>query len=123
MSDQLSDQLKELNIQPPEGYMPSALMRILNATGAREVLRQPSQDMGLAEGLPFPFLAIVGQHEMRIALLLSIINPAVGGVLLIGPRGLAKTTAGRRLVSLRPEIEVRTRAESWLSAHVEREGR
>src|SRR5258708_6541778 len=97
-------------------------MRILNATGAREVLRQPSQDMGLAEGLPFPFLAIVGQHEMRIALLVAIINPAVGGVLLIGPRGIGKTTAVRSLVSLLPEIEVSTCPEGCLPEDFERDG-
>ncbi len=50
-------------------------------------------DAGLAEPLPFPFLAIVGQREMKLALLLGLINPAIGGILLIGPRGTAKTTA------------------------------
>lgn len=52
--------------------------------------------MGRAETEPFPFLAIVGQVEMKLALTLSLINPEVGGVLLIGPRGTAKTT-GRSL--------------------------
>src|SRR5437899_7397012 len=114
MSDQISDgqitdQLKELNIQPPEGYMPSALMRILNASGAREVLRQPATDMGLADGLPFPFLAIVGQYEMRIARWLSITNPAVGGAFLLRPRGIGKTTAVRSLPGWRAGLEVRPR--------------
>ena len=45
----------------------------------------PALESGLAEALPFPFLALVGQLEMKTALLLSLINPAVGGVLLIGP--------------------------------------
>ena len=62
------------------------------------------QDSGLAEVLPFPFLAIVGQLEMKYALLLALINPAIGGVLLIGPRGTGKTTAIRGLVDLLPEI-------------------
>jgi magnesium chelatase subunit I len=88
----------------PEGYMPSALMNLLNRAGARAVLSAPSSDMGLAEHLPFPFLALVGQLEMRLALLLSVINPAVGGVLLIGPRGTGKTTAVRSLSALLPEI-------------------
>nr|PZN53867.1 MAG: magnesium chelatase [Chloroflexota bacterium] len=60
----------------------------------------------MAERRPFPFLAIVGQLEMRIALLLAVINPAIGGVLLIGPRGTAKTTAVRSLVDLLPDEEV-----------------
>jgi magnesium chelatase subunit I len=62
-------------------------------------------DSGLAENLPFPFLAIVGQQEMKLALLLTLINPAVGGVLLIGARGTGKTTAVRGLVDLLPEVE------------------
>lgn len=65
---------------------------------------QVQQDSGLVELLPFPFLAMVGQVEMKYALLLSLINPAVGGVLLIGPRGTGKTTAIRGLVDLVPEI-------------------
>jgi magnesium chelatase subunit I len=60
-------------------------------------------DAGVAEVLPFPFLAIVGQLEMKLALLLSLVNPAIGGVLLIGPRGAGKTTAVRSLVDLLPQ--------------------
>ncbi|MBN1660071.1 MAG: ATP-binding protein [Anaerolineae bacterium] len=52
----------------------------------------------------FPFLALVGQEEMKLALLLAVINPAVGGVLLIGPRGTGKTTAVRGLVDLMPPV-------------------
>ncbi len=57
------------------------------------------------EALPFPFLAIVGQKEMKLALLLGLINPSVGGILLIGPRGTAKTTAVRSLLDLLPKVE------------------
>jgi magnesium chelatase subunit I len=65
---------------------------------------QIQQDSGLVESIPFPFLAIVGQIEMKYSLLLSLINPAIGGVLLVGPRGTGKTTAIRGLVDLLPEI-------------------
>lgn len=61
-------------------------------------------DAGLVEKMPFPFLALVGQEEMKLALVLALINPAVGGVLLIGPRGTGKTTAVRSLVDLLPEV-------------------
>lgn len=88
------------------GAQRSRLLDMLSDTGARRVLREPSVDLGIAEHLPFPFLAMVGQLEMRTALLLSVINPAVGGVLLIGPRGTGKTTCVRSLTDLLPYNEI-----------------
>jgi magnesium chelatase subunit I len=84
----------------------SVLMRLLQQSGAKEVLDQKAPDLGLAEHRPYPFLAIVGQLEMRVALLLAVINPAIGGVLLIGPRGTGKTTAVRSLTGILPDVEV-----------------
>ena len=89
-----------------DGHEYSALLRILNRSGARRVLSEEESDLGLAEIRPYPFLAIVGQFEMRVALMLSVINPAIGGVLLIGPRGTGKTTAVRSLSGILPDIEV-----------------
>ena len=54
----------------------------------------------------FPFTAIVGQERLKRALLLNAVNPAVGGVLVKGPSGTAKSTAVRGLAELLPEIEV-----------------
>lgn len=88
------------------GTEQSALLRLLNQSGARAVLAEEAADFGIADSRPFPFLAIVGQMEMRVALLLAVINPAIGGVLLIGPRGTGKTTAVRSLVHILPDVEV-----------------
>jgi magnesium chelatase subunit I len=52
----------------------------------------------------FPFTALVGQDEVKDALILAAVNPRVQGVLLIGPKGTGKTTAVRGLADLLPEI-------------------
>ena len=65
---------------------------------------QAGEDSGIADVTPFPFLALVGQMEMKLALALALINPWVGGVLLIGPRGTGKTTAVRSLIDLLPQV-------------------
>jgi len=54
----------------------------------------------------FPFTAIVGQEEMKKSLIFNAINPRIGGVLIRGEKGTAKSTAVRALVELLPEIEV-----------------
>ncbi len=54
----------------------------------------------------YPFVAIVGQQELKDALLMAAIDPSLGGVLALGDRGTGKTTAIRALAALLPEIEV-----------------
>jgi magnesium chelatase subunit I len=67
------------------------------------------------ELLQFPFLAIVGQQEMKTALVLALVNPFVGGVLLIGPYGVGKTTAVRALIDIMPIVEREERDEEGRS--------
>ena len=55
---------------------------------------------------PYPFSAIVGQEEMKQAVILSAIDPSIGGVLVFGDRGTGKSTAVRALSSLLPKIKV-----------------
>ena len=62
------------------------------------------EDAGLAEVHPFPFLALVGMERVQQALILAVINPRVGGVLLLGPTGVGKTTAVRSLAGVLPQV-------------------
>lgn len=54
----------------------------------------------------YPFTAIVGQEDMKLALILNVINPALGGVLIKGEKGTAKSTAVRALAELLPPLDV-----------------
>ncbi|MCK0120642.1 magnesium chelatase ATPase subunit I [Loktanella sp. F6476L] len=53
---------------------------------------------------PFPFSAIVGQEEMKRSMILTAIDPSIGGVLVFGDRGTGKSTAVRALAALLPPI-------------------
>ncbi|MCX4694048.1 putative cobaltochelatase [Streptomyces sp. NBC_01408] len=55
---------------------------------------------------PYPFTAVVGQADLRLALLLNAVSPAVGGVLVRGEKGTAKSTAVRALSALLPQVAV-----------------
>lgn len=62
--------------------------------------------MNKTERPVFPFTAIVGQEEMKLALILNVIDPKIGGVIIMGDRGTGKSTTIRALADLLPEIEV-----------------
>ncbi|MFY1676340.1 MULTISPECIES: putative cobaltochelatase [unclassified Streptomyces] len=56
--------------------------------------------------VPYPFTALVGQDDLRLALVLNAVSPAVGGVLVRGEKGTAKSTAVRALSALLPGVSV-----------------
>ncbi len=64
-----------------------------------------SQGVLLTTQTLYPFSALVGQEGMQLALLLNAINPAIGGVLIRGQKGTAKSTAARALAALLPPLE------------------
>ena len=72
---------------------------------------------------PFPFTAVIGQSEFKKALVLNAINPMVGGVLISGPRGCAKSTLARALGQLlpAPEVQLLPASETQLLAMPENE--
>ena len=83
----------------------SQLLQILQGSSpAQRVLAARRPDRRIADSVRFPYLALVGQVEMKLALILAVVNPNLGGVLLIGPRGTGKTTAVRGLVELLPQV-------------------
>ncbi|MDT4891186.1 MAG: magnesium chelatase subunit [Pseudonocardiales bacterium] len=55
---------------------------------------------------PFPFSAVVGMDDMRLALVLNAVSPAIGGVLVRGEKGTAKSTAVRALAAVLPPVAV-----------------
>jgi magnesium chelatase subunit I len=102
--------MTETPLTPPEQKDQPAnpfhnLRELVDYVAGKALPPLPADEGRVIEPLPFPFLGIVGQHEMKLALLLGLINPNIGGILLIGPRGTAKTTAVRSLLGLLPQVE------------------
>lgn len=79
------------------------MIQTLQANHTVNTSVQPAVQKGRAV---FPFTAIVGQEEMKLALLLNVIDPKIGGVMIMGDRGTGKSTTIRALTNLLPEIEI-----------------
>ena len=81
-----------------------------NTTNAAPVLEVGRDGEAMATFIeasaPFPFSAIVGQDDMKLAFLIAAIDPSVGGVLVFGDRGTGKSTAVRALAQLLPQMRV-----------------
>ena len=78
----------------------SAAAPLTGATAARAARPAPRTEAPA----PFPFSAIVGQDEMKLAFLIAAVDPFVGGVLVFGDRGTGKSTAVRALARLLPQM-------------------
>ena len=98
------------------------LKELLDHVSGKDLPPVKFESSGRSEVLPFPFLAIVGQDEMKLALILGLVNPNIGGILLVGPRGTAKTTAVRSLIDLLPKVERSTCHYGCLPEDIEEGG-
>ena len=99
-SDSTSSEPKERLAHPIR-----SLRELVDYVAGKSLPPLTPEEGRVTESLPFPYLAIVGQQEMKLALLLGLINPNIGGILLIGPRGTAKTTAVRSLLNILPLVD------------------
>lgn len=75
------------------------------ATAAKASTSARKPDAKKKSALAFPFTSIVGQEEMKLSLILNIIDPRIGGVLVMGHRGTGKSTTVRALAEVLPLID------------------
>eukprot|EP00887_Chlorella_sp_A99_P003549 scaffold7.g3549.t1 len=87
--------------RPPAPAARRAAVRAAAAAAAPAAPAAPA-----AKKPSFPFTRIAGQEDMKLALLLNVVDPAIGGVLIMGDRGTGKSVSVRSLVELLPDIDV-----------------
>lgn len=71
----------------------------------RQYLERKVENMNHKQKNSFPFSAVQGQSRFKLALLLATVNPLIGGVLISGPRGCAKSTLARGIADLLPALK------------------
>jgi magnesium chelatase subunit I len=101
----MADDIPEASSLAENTAPPRSLKELIDRVSGRHIAATMKPvESGIVDTPPYPFLALVGQKEMKLSLALALINPAIGGVLLVGPRGTGKTTAVRSLSELLPDV-------------------
>lgn len=96
--------LTNIKLVADGGTSAPAALRAARTPGSHDANLAASQAPAVPG--PFPFSAIVGQDEMKLALLAASVDPSIGGVLVIGDRGTGKSTGVRALAALLPRMRV-----------------
>ena len=78
---------------------------VISEPPVNSTVATPPATFAPARRAVFPFTAVIGQDDMKLALLLNVIDPKIGGVMIMGDRGTGKSTTIRALADLLPEIE------------------
>lgn len=123
-TERVNPEMNSVN-QPDGSGQIRSLKDLLDQVTGRSSDASPSfaeSNSGLFDPIPYPFMALVGQREMKLALLIALINPVIGGVLLLGPRGTGKTTAVRSLLPLLPPVHRSTCHYGCLPEDIEEGG-
>jgi Mg-chelatase subunit ChlI len=97
--------------------LPCSIIADAKPTAPRTAQNYAITENIMARRAVFPFTAIVGQERMKRALILNAVSPQIGGVLIRGERGTAKSTAARALAFLLPDIEVVSDCRFGCSPH------
>uniref|UniRef100_A0A0G4GCH7 Mg-protoporphyrin IX chelatase n=2 Tax=Chromera velia TaxID=505693 RepID=A0A0G4GCH7_9ALVE len=82
------------------------MQAVAEAVAPAETAHQAPAASGKKERPVFPFTSIVGQEEMKLALILNVIDPKIGGLMCMGERGTGKTTTIRAVADLLPLIDI-----------------
>jgi magnesium chelatase subunit I len=82
----------------------SACLRLNHRCDSGSITTQQKPELPQRMSQPFPFSAIVGQDEMKLAILIATVDPSIGGILVFGDRGTGKSTAVRALAALLPKM-------------------
>ncbi|KAG2486433.1 hypothetical protein HYH03_014880 [Edaphochlamys debaryana] len=104
----VSSRVSAPRVAPFQGAAPvqqRSAVQVRAAAAATEQQAKTEKELGQARPI-FPFTAIVGQDEMKLALILNVIDPKIGGVMIMGDRGTGKSTTIRALADLLPEMKV-----------------
>ena len=99
--------LQQFFSEPPESFLEPCKMCFFRLSNSELINNSATNLLSTFTSRPvFPFTSIIGQEEMKLALILNVIDPRIGGVMVMGDRGTGKSTTIRALIDVLPIIKV-----------------